>query len=63
MVGGGVLEVTPSDGAGTSKEHMAGEVEFPPKYSDLSQVFDEAECEVLSPHRSTDCAIELVPGA
>lgn len=35
---------------------------FPPEYNDLKEVFSETECEVLPPHRPTDCAIELVPG-
>lgn len=35
---------------------------FPSVYKDLEVVFNE-ECEVLPPHRATNCAIELIPGA
>lgn len=36
---------------------------FPSVYDDLAAVFSEEECEVLPPHRPTDCAIEFIPGA
>lgn len=38
------------------------DLEYPSVYEDLVAVFSEEECEVLPPHRSTDCAIELIPG-
>ncbi|KAK9408175.1 hypothetical protein NXF25_006949 [Crotalus adamanteus] len=40
-----------------------GEVQYPQVYNDLAAVFSEQECDSLPPHRPTDCAIELVPGA
>ncbi|KAK9396259.1 hypothetical protein NXF25_019620, partial [Crotalus adamanteus] len=40
-----------------------GKDPFPAVYSDLADVFSERECNQLPPHRSTDCAIELIPGA
>lgn len=36
---------------------------FPGAYKDLEAVCNETECETLPPHRLTDCAIELIPGA
>lgn len=35
---------------------------FPDIYKDLLEVCSE-ECEILPPHRATECAIELIPGA
>lgn len=35
----------------------------PKIYVDLAAVFNEEECDVLPPHRTTDCVIELLPGA
>lgn len=52
-------------GGGTSREDTEtnwGGV-FLDIYRDLADVFSEEECEVLPPHRSTDCTIELIPGA
>ncbi|KAK9412177.1 hypothetical protein NXF25_003352 [Crotalus adamanteus] len=40
-----------------------GTLEYPQVYNDLAAVFSEQECDSLPPHRPTDCAIELVPGA
>ncbi|KAK9401689.1 hypothetical protein NXF25_010045 [Crotalus adamanteus] len=37
--------------------------EYPAVYEDLAMVFSEQECDSLPPHRRTDCAIELIPGA
>ncbi|KAK9400665.1 hypothetical protein NXF25_011379 [Crotalus adamanteus] len=36
---------------------------YPSIYNDLAAVFSEHECDTLPPHRVTDCAIELIPGA
>ncbi|KAK9395798.1 hypothetical protein NXF25_019159 [Crotalus adamanteus] len=36
---------------------------FPVEYEDLKDVFSERECDALPPHRSTDCAIDIIPGA
>ncbi|KAK9408147.1 hypothetical protein NXF25_006921 [Crotalus adamanteus] len=36
---------------------------FPVEYEDLKDVFSEQECDALPPHRSTDCAIDIIPGA
>ncbi|XP_077158510.1 uncharacterized protein LOC143820028 [Paroedura picta] len=36
---------------------------IPACYRDLAEAFSEEECNQLPPHRPTDCAIELVPGA
>ncbi|KAK9410979.1 hypothetical protein NXF25_002154 [Crotalus adamanteus] len=36
---------------------------FPVEYEDLRDVFSERECDALPPHRSTDCAIDIIPGA
>lgn len=35
----------------------------PEAYADLADIFSEEECNSLPPHRPTDCALELVPGA
>ncbi|KAK9397281.1 hypothetical protein NXF25_020642 [Crotalus adamanteus] len=40
-----------------------GEVRYPRVYDDLAAVFSKRECDCLPPHRRTDCAIELAPGA
>ncbi|XP_042299927.1 uncharacterized protein LOC121917880, partial [Sceloporus undulatus] len=45
--------------AGTGARPPLG---FPEVYRDLGEVFEEKECDVLPPHRDTDCAIELNPG-
>ncbi|XP_060539018.1 uncharacterized protein LOC132709560 [Pantherophis guttatus] len=37
--------------------------QIPREYQDLAGVFSEAECDILPPHRETDCAIEIIPGA
>lgn len=34
----------------------------PPEYHDLSEVFSKKRATVLPPHRSYDCAIDLLPG-
>ena len=39
------------------------EVQLPSVYSGFSDVFDKAQAEVLPPHRSYDCRIDLIPGA
>ncbi|XP_039197259.1 malonyl-CoA-acyl carrier protein transacylase, mitochondrial isoform X1 [Crotalus tigris] len=39
------------------------EAPFPEVYSDLAEVFSEQECNILPPHRATDCAIDILPGA
>ncbi|KAK9402189.1 hypothetical protein NXF25_010545 [Crotalus adamanteus] len=36
---------------------------FPVEYEDLKDVFSERECDALPPHRSTDSAIDIIPGA
>ncbi len=56
-----------SDGVSTSPEDV-DEEEFldlslvPPCYLDLEQVFNKAKATSLPPHRSYDCAIDLLPG-
>lgn len=45
----GLEPVSEEEQPESGKERVAGEVEFPPVYTDLSQVFDKAECEVLPP--------------
>lgn len=42
---------------------VVGPAEYLNIYGDLAEVFSEEECEVLPPHCSTDCAIELLPEA
>ncbi|KAK9391826.1 hypothetical protein NXF25_017413 [Crotalus adamanteus] len=44
-------------------EAGGGTRSFPVEYEDLKDVFSERECDELPPHRSTDCAIDIVPGA
>lgn len=36
---------------------------FPAVYDDLAEVFSERDCDSLPPHRPTDCAIDILPGA
>ena len=40
-----------------------GEVNIPPEYQDLSEVFSKARATQLPPHRPWDCSIDLLPGA
>ncbi|XP_060545015.1 retrotransposon-derived protein PEG10 isoform X5 [Pantherophis guttatus] len=37
--------------------------QIPEEYQDLAEVFSEAECDILPPHREADCAIKIIPGA
>ncbi|XP_060542340.1 uncharacterized protein LOC132710346 isoform X1 [Pantherophis guttatus] len=55
-----VAENKNSSSVSTESSNTKG---FPSVYEDLAAVFSEEECKVLPPHRSTDCATELVPGA
>lgn len=50
-------------GVNREATNSATDQAYPAVYQDLAQVFDEEECDVLPPHRETDCAIELIPGA
>lgn len=38
------------------------DINIPPEYSDLSLAFSKTEATKLPPHRSYDCAIDLLPG-
>ncbi|KAK9400308.1 hypothetical protein NXF25_013327 [Crotalus adamanteus] len=50
--------------SGDSKSVQAGsDPGYPAVYNDLAAVFSEQESDSLPSHRSTDCAIEIVPGA
>lgn len=42
--------------------HIEGEEKIPREYWDLREVFSEEASSALPPHRSTDCAIEILPG-
>ncbi|XP_039182443.1 vomeronasal type-2 receptor 26-like [Crotalus tigris] len=39
------------------------DVPFPEVYNDLAEVFSEQECNVLPPHRTTYCVVDILPGA
>ncbi|KAK9401814.1 hypothetical protein NXF25_010170 [Crotalus adamanteus] len=43
-------------------QEREGELPYPEEYRDLAAVFSEEDCNQLPPHRSTDCAIQLLPG-
>ncbi len=36
--------------------------DIPSDYADLAEAFSKAKATQLPPHRSSDCAIELLPG-
>ncbi|KAK9395714.1 hypothetical protein NXF25_019075 [Crotalus adamanteus] len=50
-------------GSKIAAESGDGELGFPAAYADLAEVFSERECDTLPPHRPTDCAIDILPGA
>ncbi|XP_039215403.1 uncharacterized protein LOC120315311 [Crotalus tigris] len=62
-VGGDAEEKAPDvPGTTAQLQERKGELPYPEEYRDLAAVFSEEDCNQLPPHRSTDCAIELLPG-
>lgn len=61
----GKRSVHPPEGKGAAAtlEPWPGNPQIPREYQDLVGVFSKGECNVLSPHHSTDCTIEFMPGA
>lgn len=51
--------------AETTNKQGGDRLELPisKEYYDLAKVFSKRESDTLPPHRPTDCAIEIMPGA
>ncbi len=43
--------------------HQKSQSDLPAEYQDLSEAFSKSRASQLPPHRSSDCAIDLLPGA
>ncbi|KAL1280048.1 hypothetical protein QQF64_014648 [Cirrhinus molitorella] len=58
------FETQPSTGQKTSESSSTIHVEnLPGEYNDLALAFSKRRAACLPPHRSSDCAIDLLPGA